>query len=110
MRSPRAAVRSALSANFGRFPESPLVAPDSCVDCIAVASPKSRTFTMPSSRGPVTIWARYFVDETTGAVRLEKVTDPATVDRNDPGFRALGAVTIRVARLPYGFAQGGKSK
>ncbi len=61
-------------------------------------------------KGPVTIWARYFVDETTGAMRLEKVTDPATVDRNDPGFRALGAITIRVARLPYGFAQGGKSK
>ena len=43
-------------------------------------------------------------------MRLEKVTDPATVDRDDPGFRALGAITLRVARLPYGFAQGGKSK
>jgi hypothetical protein len=62
------------------------------------------------SNGPLTIWARYFVDETTGALRLDKVTDPATVDRSDPSFRALGAITIRVSRLPYGFAQGGKSK
>jgi len=59
---------------------------------------------------PIAIWARYFVDETTGAFRLEKVTDAATVDRNDPNFRALGTITIRVSRLPYGFAQGGKSK
>lgn len=61
-------------------------------------------------KGPMTIWARYFVDETTGALRLEKVTDPATVDRNDPNFRALGPITIRVSRLPYGFAQGGRGK
>jgi len=61
-------------------------------------------------KGPLTIWAKYFVDETTGALRLEKVTDPASVDRADPNFRALGAITIRVSRLPYGFAQGGRSK
>jgi len=80
-------------------------------------TPKARLY-LPESEGgavdilkaPVTIWARYFVDETTGAMRLEKVTDPATVDRDAPGFRALGAITIRVSRLPYGFAQGGKSK
>ena len=62
------------------------------------------------SKVPLTIWARYFVDETTGALRLDKVTDPATVDSSDPSFRALGAITIRVSRLPYGFAQGGKAK
>jgi Histidine kinase-, DNA gyrase B-, and HSP90-like ATPase len=61
-------------------------------------------------KGPVTIWARYFIDETTGAMRLEKVTDPSTVDRSDPSFRTVGAITMRVSRLPYGFAQGGKSK
>jgi len=61
-------------------------------------------------KGPMTIWARYFVDEMTGALRLEKVTGPASVDRSDPDFRAVGPITIRVSRLPYGFAQGGRSK
>jgi len=78
-------------------------------------NPRARLFVPESEggaidvlNGPVTIWARYFVDETTGAMRLEKVTDPATVNRNDPNFKALGAITIRISRLPYGFAIGDK--
>ena len=56
--------------------------------------------------GPRTIWARYLTDETTGALRIEKITDPTAIDRKDPNLRALGPITIRVSRLPYGFAQG----
>ena len=76
-------------------------------------NPKGRLFVPAADGGamdvlerPLMIWARYFRDETTGAMRLEKVTDPATVNRNDPNFVALGSITVRVSRLPYGFAVG----
>jgi Histidine kinase-, DNA gyrase B-, and HSP90-like ATPase len=76
-------------------------------------NPKARLFVPEAAGGamdvlgrPLMIWARYFRDETTGAMRLEKVTDPATVNRNDPNFVALGSITVRVSRLPYGFAVG----
>jgi hypothetical protein len=72
--------------------------------------PESDGGAMDVLNGPMTIWARYFVDESTGALRLEKVTDPATVNRNDPNFKALGAITLRVSRLPYGFSIGGRGK
>ncbi|MCC6362158.1 MAG: ATP-binding protein [Bryobacterales bacterium] len=72
--------------------------------------PESEGGAMDVLNGPMTIWGRYFVDENTGALRLEKVTDPATVNRNDPNFKALGAITLRVSRLPYGFAMGGRGK
>jgi hypothetical protein len=79
-------------------------------------NPKARLF-VPEAEGgaidvlgkPLTIWARYFRDETTGAMRLEKVVDAATVDRKDPNFVALGPLTLRISRLPYGFAVGGKN-
>ena len=60
--------------------------------------------------GPLTIWARFFTDVTTGALRIEKINDPTAIDRKDPNLRAVGPVTIRVSRLPYSFAQGGRSK
>jgi hypothetical protein len=76
-------------------------------------NPKARLFVPEADGGamdvlgrPLMIWARYFRDETTGAMRLEKVTDPATVKRDDPNFVALGSITVRVSRLPYGFAVG----
>ena len=50
--------------------------------------------------GPLTIWARYFRDENTGALRLEKVSDPAQVKRDDPNFVAVGAITVRVFPAP----------
>ena len=60
--------------------------------------------------GPLTIWARYFTDETTGALRIEKIIDPTAIDRKDPSLKAVGPITVRVSRLPYGFALGGRSK
>jgi hypothetical protein len=60
--------------------------------------------------GGVTIYGRYFRDETTGALRLEKITDPSQVNKKDPNFVALGPISIRVSRLPYGFAIGEKGK
>lgn len=80
-------------------------------------NPKARLFLAESEGGaidvlgkPLTIWAHYFLDETTGALRLEKVTDPTSVDRSDPNFRAVGAIAVHIARLPYGFAMGDKGK
>jgi Histidine kinase-, DNA gyrase B-, and HSP90-like ATPase len=78
-------------------------------------NPKARLFLPEAERGainvlekPLTIWARYFRDQTTGAMRLEKVTDASTVDQTDPSFVAVGAINVRVSRLPYGFAMGSK--
>jgi hypothetical protein len=58
--------------------------------------------------GPMTIWARSFTEETTGALRLEKIADAAAVDPKDPNFRAAGAIAVHISRLPYGFAVGDK--
>ena len=78
-------------------------------------NPKARLFVAEAEGGaidvigkPLTIWLRYFRDETTGAMRLEKVTDAASVDRKDPNFVALGPIAIRISRLPYGFVVGDK--
>lgn len=60
--------------------------------------------------GALTIWARCFTDETTGALRLQKIVDPTAIDRKDPSLMAVGPITVRVSRLPYGFALGGRSK
>ena len=80
-------------------------------------NPKARLY-LPEAKGgavdvlsgPLTIWARYFTDESTGAMRVEKITDPTAVDRKDPNLKKVGPITIRVSRLPYGFALGGRSK
>lgn len=76
-------------------------------------NPKGRLYEPESNGGaidvlgqPMTIWVRYFTDAVTGAMRLEKVTEAAAVDVDAPGFVALGAVAIRVSRLPFGFAVG----
>lgn len=45
-----------------------------------------------------------------GPQTIEKITDPTSIDRKDPNLMAVGPVTIRVSRLPYGFALGGRSK
>jgi hypothetical protein len=60
--------------------------------------------------GGMTIWGRYYRDEATGALRLEKITDPAQVNKKDPNFVAVGPIGIRVSRLPYGFAIGEKGR
>lgn len=65
---------------------------------------------MDALEGPMTIWARYFRDEMTGALRLEKITDPAQVEAKNSNTIAKGPITLRVARFPYGFVIGTRGK
>jgi hypothetical protein len=60
--------------------------------------------------GPMTLWVRYFRDELTGALRLEKITDPSQVEATSSDTIARGAITLRVSRFPYGFVIGTRGK
>lgn len=51
------------------------------------------------------IAVKYARDEDTGALTLTSVDDLAQIDREDPGLEAAGAIYVRVARFPYGFAE-----
>lgn len=51
------------------------------------------------------IAVKYARDEETGALTLSSVDDLAQIDRDDPGLEAAGAIYVRVARFPYGFAE-----
>ena len=47
---------------------------------------------------------KYYRDADTGTPHLERVQDMAEIDDDDPNLISYGAIYIRVARLPYGFA------
>lgn len=51
------------------------------------------------------IAVKYAREEDTGSLTLTRVDDLAQLDRNDPGLEAAGAIYVRVARFPYGFAE-----
>jgi hypothetical protein len=75
--------------------------------------PRGRYFVAPAEGGAqqistMTISAKYYRDEETGGLHLERVTDVVEIDRNDPNLLAVGSFHLRVARLPYGFAVGDK--
>ena len=77
--------------------------------------PRVRYYLPPDKGGAIdvlegghTLAAKCFRDQLTGALRLEKITDMAQVDRNDANLINVGTFHLRVARLPYGFAVGGR--
>jgi len=51
------------------------------------------------------IAVKYARDPETGIPSLSKVADLSELDRSDPDLEAAGAIYVRVARFPYGFAE-----
>ena len=51
------------------------------------------------------IAVKYARDPETGMPSLTKVADLSELDRSDPNLEAAGAIYVRVARFPYGFAE-----
>ncbi|MBI3302530.1 MAG: ATP-binding protein [Deltaproteobacteria bacterium] len=77
--------------------------------------PRGRYYLPPEQGGAMdvleggrTLAVKCFRDQLTGALRLEKITDLAQVDRDDPNLINVGTFHLRVTRLPYGFAVGGR--
>lgn len=52
------------------------------------------------------IAVKYARDPETGIPSLSKVANLSELDRSDPDLEAAGAIYVRVARFPYGFAEG----
>lgn len=81
-------------------------------------TPTARYYLKPEEGGaiaslkddPRVIPVRYYRDEETGGLHLEKVNDPALLDPSDPNLLATGAISIRISRFPVGFAEHGKKK
>ena len=53
---------------------------------------------------------KYVRDAETGVVTLSKVQSLGEISRDDPLLEAAGAIYVRVARFPYGFAEAAPSK
>lgn len=51
------------------------------------------------------IAVKYARDPETGLLGLTKIGDLAQLDRDDPNLEAAGAIYVKVARFPYGFAE-----
>lgn len=51
------------------------------------------------------IAVKFARDPETGMLALTKVEDLSELDMNDPELEAAGAIYVRVARFPYGFAE-----
>jgi len=73
--------------------------PDGAVDKGGAVEVLNRPFTV-----------KYYKDTDTGTPHLEHVHDMAEIDDKDPNLLSYGAVHVRVARLPYGFATKEKTK
>lgn len=52
---------------------------------------------------------KFALDED-GEMALTKVEDPAELDPQDPNIHAIGAISVKVSRFPYGFAESTKGK
>ena len=48
---------------------------------------------------------KYFADPQTGEYHLEKIEDQSSLDPKNPNVVAIGAINIRFARFPLGFAE-----
>jgi hypothetical protein len=76
--------------------------------------PRGRYF-LPEEQGGAclrfekTIAVRYYRDPETGGVHLQKVDDEAALDPTDKNVLAVGAIVVKVSRLPLGFAEHSKS-
>lgn len=72
--------------------------------------PKGRYY-LPSDQGGArltderVIPVRYFRDKATGELRLHKVEHASELSGRDPDLIAAGKIAIRIARMPYGFAE-----
>jgi hypothetical protein len=53
---------------------------------------------------------KYFRDNSTGELRLAKVDHASELSEKDPNLIAAGKIAVRVARLPYGFAEFKRGK
>jgi hypothetical protein len=51
---------------------------------------------------------KYFQDRETGTLHLARVDDAGELNSEDADLLAVGAIKVRVSRLPYGFAEGRK--
>jgi hypothetical protein len=53
---------------------------------------------------------KYYVEEDTGAKRVERIPDQAGIDaaRKDKKVLGVGTIQLRIARFPYGFVLGEK--
>jgi len=73
-------------------------------------TPTARYF-LPQDKGGAEMSADYNIavkyarDPETGMLSLTKVQDLSELDPNDPNLEAAGAIYVRVARFPYGFAE-----
>jgi Histidine kinase-, DNA gyrase B-, and HSP90-like ATPase len=71
--------------------------------------PRGRYFLKPEDGGAMevanlTIAAKYFRDEKTGAYHFKKILDADKIADEDEVIITSGTMHVRVARLPYGFA------
>jgi hypothetical protein len=77
--------------------------------------PASRYYLPPAEGGAQEILNRaisvkYFRDEETGALHAAKIQKPEEINPDDPNLLAVGAINVRIARLPVGFAVYKKGK
>lgn len=73
-------------------------------------TPYARLYVPPEEGGAeqsaiYNIAVKYARDPETGILGLSMITDPSEIDPSDPDLEACGAITVRVARFPYGFAE-----
>lgn len=77
-------------------------------------TPEARYFRAEDKGGAImskewNIPVKYARDED-GVLALTKVESVSELDLNDPSLEAAGAIYVRVARFPYGFAEHSKGK
>ena len=73
-------------------------------------TPHARYHLEPEKKGAIlsadyNIPVKYARDAETGQLALSKIQDAAELDGDDPDVEAVGAIYVRVARFPYGFAE-----
>jgi len=76
-------------------------------------TPDARYYLKPEDGGALiqgewTIPVRYVRDLETGALHLEKVTDPEKIDPDNKDLIAVGAIEVKISRLPVGFAESAR--
>lgn len=77
--------------------------------------PHARYYLAPEKKGAImsadwNIPVKYARDPDTGALVLSKIDGEAEIDADDGTFEAIGAIYVRVARFPYGFAEAVKGQ
>lgn len=73
-------------------------------------TPHARYYLEPEKKGAIesadyNIPVKYARDPETGQLGLTKIEDAAELDSDNPDVEAVGAIYVRVARFPYGFAE-----